>query len=72
MLRKTIIALTALAALGSAALVPSAASAHGAKFFHPHGFGWGAYGGPSYVVSDCYWVKKYTPFGVKFVKVCEY
>ena len=66
MLRKTIIAFTAIVALGATA---TAASAHG--WGHRH-FGFGVYGGPSYVVTDCYWVKRYTPFGVRFVKVCDY
>jgi len=70
MLRKTIIALTTLAALGGTALLPTSASAHGARFFHPHGGFF--YGGPAYVVSNCYWVKKYTPFGVRLIRVCNY
>jgi len=65
MLRKTMIAFTAIAALGATA---TAASAHGWGFHRHFGF----YGGPSYVVTDCYWVKRYTPFGVRFVKVCGY
>jgi hypothetical protein len=73
MLRKTVIALAALAALGSAALAPTAASAHGFKFRHGFGFGphWGFYGGPHYFPSNCTIVKKFTPFGVRFIKVCD-
>jgi len=73
MLRKTIIALTAFATLGGAALAPSAASAHGFRFHH-HGFGWGFYGARyfAYAPSNCYWVKKFTPFGVRLVKVCSW
>ena len=76
MLRKTLIALTAVAALGSLALAPTSASAGGGKFFkHGHfhhgiGFypGYPGYGfGPS-----CYYVEKFTPFGWKIVKVCRW
>jgi hypothetical protein len=74
MLRKTLIALSAVAVLGAAALAPTSASAGGFGFkhkhFHPHfGYGWG-YGYPVY--QDCYWVKKYTHFGVKFVNICTW
>jgi hypothetical protein len=75
MLRKTIIALTAIAALGGVALLPTAASAgwkgNGHHHHHRHGFGWGFYAGPRYVPTDCYWVKKQTPIGVKLVRVCS-
>ena len=71
MLRKTIIALTAVAAVAGAALAPTSASAHGMRFHGHGGWGWGVYGGPVFV-SNCYWVKRYTPFGVRFVKVCNY
>jgi len=71
MLRKTVLALAAVAAIGTAALAPTSASAHGLRF-HP-GFGWGGWGyGPTYFPGNCYVVKKYTPFGVKIVKVCNY
>jgi hypothetical protein len=72
MLRKTIMALTAVAALGTAALAPTSASAHGWKF-KPH-FGWGYAPSYSYIVPgpSCYVVKKVTPFGFKFVKVCNH
>ena len=69
MLRKSIIAFTALAALAGAASIPSAAAAHGLRFHHH--FGWRFYAGPSYIPSDCYWVKKYGPFGARFVRVCN-
>jgi hypothetical protein len=76
MLRKTLIALAAVAALGTVALAPTSASAGGGKFgfgHHHHHIGPGfGFGYPSYAVSNCYWVKKLTPFGVRFVKVCEY
>ena len=76
MLRKTVVTLAALAAIGGAALAPTAASAHGFKF-RP-AFGWGpgygyGYGyGPGYFPTNCYVMKKFTPFGVKVVKVCNY
>jgi hypothetical protein len=72
MLRKTLMALGAVAVLGAAALAPTSASAGGFGFKHKHfpphfGYGWGY---PVY--QDCYWVKKYTHFGVKFVKICTW
>jgi len=77
MIRKTVLALTAIAALGTAALAPTSASAWGFKggwhghHHHHHGIGFGFYG-PSYVVaSDCYWVKRYNKFGQpRLYKVC--
>jgi hypothetical protein len=74
MLRKTIIALAAVAALGSAALAPTEASAgwrHHHRHHH-HGWGWRVFAGPRYFPVNCYWVKKPTPFGVKLVRVCGY
>lgn len=74
MLRKTILAFTTIAALGAVALAPTGASAHGFGLgfgHHPHGM-WGWRYFPTYVASDCYWVKKYTPFGVRLIKVCNY
>ena len=71
MLRKSILALAAIATLSAAALAPTSASA-GGKFWHKHhGLGFGFY--PNYYQPlDCYWVKKFTPFGVRLVKVCSY
>ena len=78
MLRKTLIALTAVAALGSIALAPTTASAGGGKFFkgggnffvHKH-VGWGVY--PAYGFGQqCFFEKKFTPFGWKIVKVCSW
>ena len=68
-MRKIIIALTAVAALGATA---TSASAHGIFRHHgPHfGLGFGVY--PSYVVSSCYFTKRPTPFGWRLVKVCTY
>jgi hypothetical protein len=74
MLRKTLLALGAAAALGAVALAPTAASAKGFGH-HGHGFGlgfWGPSYGPSYVVTDeCYLVKKPTRYGYKLIQVCE-
>ena len=82
MIRKSILALTAIAALGTVALAPTSASAWGFKggFHHHHGFGWGHgfgvgfVGAPTYVTlaSECYYVKRITRSGlVKIIKVCE-
>jgi len=79
MIRKSLLALTAVGALGAAALAPTSASAwgfHGGGFGHHwgHGFGVGFVGGPTYVTvaPDCYYVKKITRSGfVKIIKVCE-
>ena len=72
MLRKTVLALSAIAALGAVALAPTSASAGGKFFHHGHvgvypGFYPGYAWGPS-----CYYVEKFTPFGVKIVKVCRW
>jgi hypothetical protein len=80
MLRKTLVALSAVAVLGAVSLAPTTASAGGkffkggGKFFvHKH-VGWGVY--PAYGFGGfgpyCYVEKKFTPFGWKFVKVCSY
>lgn len=74
MLRKILLALAAAATLGTAALAPSAASAHWKGGFG-HGFHGGAriiIGGPAFVPVRCYWVEKFTPFGVRLVRVCNY
>jgi hypothetical protein len=78
MLRKTVLALSAIAALGAVALAPTSASAGGkffkhGKFFH-HGHV-GVYPGfyPGYAWGpSCYYEKKITPFGWKLVKVCSW
>jgi hypothetical protein len=76
MIRKTILGLTAVAALGVAALAPTSASAWGFGH-HGWGHGWGhGYGfyGPGYVnyASDCYLVKKvYRSGAVRMIRVCE-
>jgi hypothetical protein len=80
MIRKSILALAAIATLGAAALAPTSASAWGKGGWH-HGHGWGHgfgfYGagyGVSYVdvVPSCYYVKKINRFGaVRMIKVCE-
>ena len=80
MFRKSLLALAAIAALGAGALSSTEASAGWGKFkFGWHG-GWGhhhfykpywgyaGYGGGY----NCFVVKKYTPWGVKFKKVCHY
>ena len=84
MIRKSILALTAIAALGTVALAPTSASAWGFKggWDHHHGFGWGYgygyrvgfIGAPAYVTlgPSCYYVKRYTRSGlVKLIRVCE-
>jgi hypothetical protein len=78
MIRKTFLAVAAVAALGAAALAPTSASAwgikggwHGHHHHHWHG-GLGFYG-VNYVGPDCYWVKRYNKFGQpRLVKVCSY
>ena len=78
MIRKSILALTGIAALAAAALAPTSASAWGFKGgWHGWGHGWGHgfYGyGVRYVdvVPSCYYVKKFNRFGqVRMIKVCE-
>jgi hypothetical protein len=80
MIRKSILALAAIATIGAGALATSsAASAKPLGFknwphFHHHHFGHRHWGvrfvdvGP-----DCYWVKRINKFGVvRLVKVCSY
>jgi hypothetical protein len=75
MFRKFILAITATAALGAAALSPTAASAHHWGH-HGGGFGIGFYG-PTYIAApDCYLVKKQVVFadgsvGWRRVTVCN-
>ena len=72
MIRKSLIALAALTAMGAAALAPTSASAWG-KHHHWHG-GWGFGLGIVDVapVSDCYLVQKMTRSGyVKTIRVCD-
>src|SRR5947207_15869108 len=78
MIRKSILALTGIAALSAAALAPTSASAWGKGGWGHHGFGgFGFYGagyGVNYVdvVPSCYYVKKINRFGeVRLIKVCE-
>ncbi len=75
MIRKSMLALAAIATVGAAALAPTSASAWG--FTHHHhwgpGFGLGFYG-PGYVsyAPDCYFVKRITRSGnVRYVRVCS-
>ena len=73
MIRKTILGLTAVAALGVAALAPTSASAWGFGHHHGWGHGFGFYG-PGYVnyASDCYLVKKvYRSGAVRMIRFCE-
>lgn len=78
MFRKTILALTGVAALGAAALAPTSASAWGYKGWgwgHHHHFhgGYGFYGA-RYVdfAPSCYYVKRINRFGnVRLVRVCS-
>ena len=80
MIRKSMLALAAIATLGAAALAPTSASAWGFKGgWHGWGHGWGhGFYGPAYgvsyvdVVPSCYYVKKINRFGqVRLIKVCE-
>lgn len=79
MFRKFTLALGATVAIAAAALMPTSASAHmhghGHGHFHGHGgWGWGIYA-PTYIASDCYYVKQVvnTPAGprVRRVPVCD-
>ena len=82
MIRKSILALTAIAALGTVALAPTSASAWGFKggFHHHHGFGWGHGFGVGFVgggygggYDGCWQTRRvWTPFGFRWrtVNVC--
>jgi hypothetical protein len=77
MIRNLILAISATAAIGAAALTPTAASAHWHGGWH-HGHTWGGYGsyGPTYVGGPgCYTVRRVvgTPWGprVRRVVVCN-
>jgi hypothetical protein len=73
MIRKTLLGLAAVAALGTAALAPTSASAWGFHHGWGHWGGWGFYG-PGYVnyYNDCYLVKKvYRSGAVRYVRVCS-
>jgi hypothetical protein len=73
MIRKSMLALAAIATVGAAALAPTSASAWGHHHGWGHGFGLGFYG-PGYVryATDCYWVKRVNRFGVvRMYKVCD-
>ena len=76
MFRKTAIALAAFASLGTISLAPTAADAgyfshhHHYRHFHYTPRVWVA---PTYVAAtECVWVKKWTHYGPKFFKVCDY
>ena len=80
MIRKTLIALAAVATLGAGALAPTSASAfHGFHGFRGHHFNfghhyrpWGFYG-VRYLGADCYWTRRLTRWGtIRLVKVCSY
>jgi hypothetical protein len=76
MIRKSMLALAAIATVGAAALAPTSASAWGFRHHHGwgHGFGFGGFYGPGYVnyAPDCYIVKRINRFGeVRFVRVCS-
>jgi hypothetical protein len=63
MFRKFALAIVATAALGAAALSPTAASAHHWGHHWGHGFGFGYYGGPTYITGpDCYTVRRQVQF----------
>lgn len=84
MYRKLILALSAIAVIGTAALAPTDASAGWKKHHHKHGWhgkmwhgGYGGYGfyGPRYIGGDCYVVRRvvFTPYGKRLrrVTVCN-
>lgn len=81
MFRKFTLTLAALATLGLAGLVSTEASAlkfHPHKHHHHHHrhFGWGGHFGPGYGFygagygPECYIVKKHTPWGIKYRRIC--
>ncbi len=78
MIRKSMLALAALATLGAAALAPTSASAWGHKGFGfgfgpgwGHGWGHGYYGASYVYAPDCYLVKRVNRYGyVRLVRVC--
>jgi hypothetical protein len=80
MLRNLTLALAASAALGAAALSPTAASAHGwhgghwGHGYHGVGFGFGpVYVGPQYVDNGCYVTRRVrTAHGIRLrtINVC--
>jgi hypothetical protein len=76
MIRKSMLALAAIATLGAAALAPTSASAWGFKHHFGFGhFGWGhGYYGVNYAYApDCYLVKRINRHGyVRLVRVCSY
>ncbi|MBX3554198.1 MAG: hypothetical protein KIT85_11800 [Pseudolabrys sp.] len=81
MFRKSLLALAAVAALGTAALAPTSASAwHGGWHGHHHGhhgwhrgIGFGVFG-PTYAYGGCVMKKRWvdTPYGtrLRWVRVC--
>jgi len=77
MIRKSMLALAAVATLGAAALAPTSASAWGFKHGWGHGWGhhgwhggWGFYG--ARYVGDCYFVRRINRHGyVRLIKVCD-
>jgi hypothetical protein len=77
MIRKSILALTGIAALSAAALAPTSASAWGKGGWGHHGFGHSfgvGFYGADYVdlTPSCYFVKKIMRSGeVRLIKVCE-
>jgi hypothetical protein len=78
MFRKIALGLVAAASLGAMALAPSAASAKGGFFHHPHHFGHFGHGfGVAYAGGyddGCYIVRRVpTPFGFRLrtINVCD-
>jgi hypothetical protein len=71
MIRKSLIALAAVATLGAAALAPTSASAWGKHHHHWHGgFGFGLIDVAP--VADCYLVRKVNRYGeVRMIRVCD-
>jgi hypothetical protein len=74
MFRKLILALGATAVIGAAALIPTAASAHGWHHWHGHYWG-GGYYPVYYSSSDCYLTRQvyWNASGkhVRLVRVCD-
>lgn len=69
MIRKTVLGLTAVAALATAALAPTAASAHYYGYGHKHFYK--PYYGYSHYRPHCFTKKVWTYYGWDWVRVCR-